>query len=165
MSIGKSGMSLSNVCFKLFVIATIGLSSLFSEEFVLTVSAERETIIEEIVTTMGTTFTPLLKLKEKQLRELSKKLRGMGSFNFLGYIFTQPELKEHMRTIEDSSWKFNGFMGSVRKGFDRDKAAGTIWEEIPGFARLLDVDEAKLHKFIEKNQWDELVQYLVKTVR
>ena len=165
MSINKSGKSLSNVCFKLFVGATIAVSSLFSEEFVLTVSSERAEIIDEIVTTMGNTNLILLKFKESQLKELSKKLKGMGSFNFLGYIFTQPELKEQMKAIEDSSWKFNGFMGSVRRGFDRDKASGSIWEQITGFARLLDVDEEKLHKFIEKSQWDELVHYLVETVR
>lgn len=165
MSINKSGISLSNVCFKLFFMATLGISSLFSEEFVLTVSQERAEIIEEVVTTMGTTNLVLLKFKEGHLKEISKNLKGMGSFNFLGYIFTNSELKDYMKPIAESSWKFNGFMGSVRKGFDRDKASGTIWEQISGFAALLEVDETKLHKYIEKSQWDELVHYLVETVR
>ncbi len=165
MSINKSGKSLSSACFNFFIVSLVFVSSLFSDEFVLTVSNERAEIIEEIVTTMGETNLVLLKFKESHLKELSKKLKGMGSFNFLGYIFSNSELKDQMHSIEDSSWKFNGFMGSVRKGFDRDKASGSIWEQIPGFAKLLDVDETKLHKFIDKSQWDELVHYLVATVR
>ncbi len=165
MFIIKNGKSLSSVCSKFIVLAALACSTLFSEEFVLTLTDERARIIEEIVTTMGQTNLILLKFKENHLRELSQKLRGMGSFNFLGYIFTTSELKENMHSIIDSSWKFNGFMGNVRKGFERDKASGTIWDQIPGFARLLDVNEAKLQRFIEKNQWDELVEYLEKNVR
>jgi hypothetical protein len=114
---------------------------------------------------MGETSVPMLLFKKKQLEELSKKLKGMGSFNFLGYIFTHPELKEYMKEIAESSWKFDGIMKSTRKGFDRDKAAGTIWDQIPGFAKLLDVSEEKLTQFAEKGDWDDLVQYLVKHVR
>ena len=165
MFISKSGKSLLSVCSKFLIVASLGFSTLFSDEFVLTVSERRAQVIEEIVTTMSTTYTVMLKFKEKHLRELSSELTGMGSFNFLGFIFTNRELKEHMSVIADSSIKFNSIMGNVRKGFEREKNAGTIWEHIPGFARLLDVNEAKLHKFIEKNQWDELVQYLVKNVR
>ncbi len=165
MSINKIGKSLLSVCFNFAFLATLGFSPLVSEEFVLTVSPERAQIIEEIVTTMGETSVVMLGFKKKHLEELSKKLRGMGSFNFLGYIFTHPELKEHMKVIADSSWKFDGIMKSTRNGFDRDKAAGTLWDQIPGFARLLDVSEQKLTKFSEKSEWDELVQYLVKHVR
>jgi hypothetical protein len=165
MRINKSGISLSNVCFKLCFIGAIGLSSLVSEEFELTVSQERAEIIEEVVTTMGTTNLIMLKFKQSHLKEISKNLKGMGSFNFLGYIFTHSDLKNYMEVIADSSFKFNGIMENTRKGFDRDKASGKIWEEIPGFAKLLSVDESKLHKYIEKSQWDELVRYLVETVR
>ncbi len=165
MSIIKNGKSLLSVCFKLAALATISMSTLFSDEFVLTVSPERAEIIEEIVTTMGETYTVMLKFKEPHLKELSKQLKGMGSLNFLAYIFTRSELLENMRIIADSSLKFNGIMGSVRKGFDREKASGSLWTDIPGFATMLGVDEAKLVKFAHKSQWDELVQYLVENVR
>ena len=165
MFIIKNGRSLSSACFKIAALATISISSLFSEGFVLTVSPERAEIIEEIVTTMSETNVILLKFKETELRELSKNLKGMGSLNFLGFIFTHSNFLEHLRVIADSSWKFNGFMGSVRKGFDREKANGSLWIDIPGFAELLSVDAAKLVKFANKSQWDELVQYLVETVR
>lgn len=165
MFIIKSGKRLLNACFKIVVLSALGFSTLTAEDFVLTVSEERAQVIEEIVTTMGDTNVVMLKFKEKHLRELSQKLRGMGSFNFLGYIFTHPELKEKMPSIGDSSWKFNGFMGSVRKGFDRDRAAGTLWDQIPGFARLVDVDEARLKKFVQQSEWDDLVRYLIKHVR
>lgn len=161
----KIGKNLLSVCFNLFFLMTLSFSSLTAEEFVLTVSEERAQIIEEIVTTMGETSVPMLLFKKKHLEELSKKLKGMGSFNFLGYIFTTPELKEYMKEIANSSWKFDGIMKSTRKGFDRDKAAGTLWEQIPGFATLLDVSEERLTQFAEKSEWDELVQYLVKHVR
>jgi hypothetical protein len=165
MSISKIGKSLLSVCFNFAFLAALGLTPLVSEEFVLTVSQERAKIIEEIVVTMGETSVPMLVFKKSHLEDLSKKLKGMGSFNFLGYIFTHPELKEHMKEIADSSWKFNGIMKSIRKGFDRDKAAGTIWEQIPGFARFLGVTEERLILFAEESEWDELVQYLVKHVR
>jgi hypothetical protein len=156
---------LLSVYFNLFFLITLFFTQLSAEEFVLTVSEERAEVIEEIVTTMGETSVPMLLFKKKQLEELSKKLKGMGSFNFLGYIFTHPELKEYMKEIAESSWKFDGIMKSTRKGFDRDKAAGTIWDQIPGFAKLLDVSEEKLTQFAEKGDWDDLVQYLVKHVR
>lgn len=165
MSINMRGMSLSNACFKLFIIASLGFTSLFSKEFTLTVSAEREKIIEEIVITMGDTNLLFLKFKERHLRELSKQLRGMGSLNFLGYIFTHSELKDRMEPIRDSSFKWNGFMESVRKGFVREKEAGGLLDEIPSFARFLSVNEAALIRFTEQNDWDGFVSYLVDNVR
>jgi hypothetical protein len=161
----KIGKGLSNVCFKAFAIATIGISSLVSGEFSLTVSPEREEVIEEIVTTMATTWLPMLKFKETHLKDLSKKLEGMGSFNFLGYIFTHSDLRDHMHTITESSIKFDKIMGNVRKGLERAKNAGTIWEDIPGFAALLEVEADELTAFAHKSNWDGLVRYLDKNVR
>ena len=159
------GMSLSNVCFKFLVVAVLGLSSLCSEEFTLTVSPDRAQMIEEIVVTMGETNVILLKFKERHLRELSAKLRGMGSLNFLGYIFMDPELKSHMAAIRRSGFKWNGFMESVRKGFDREKASGKIFDEISGFATLLDVNAAVLKGYVAKDDWDGFVVYLIDNVR
>jgi|688.fasta_scaffold712945_2 hypothetical protein len=165
MFIVKSGNLLSKVCFSLAFAILSYNSTLLGDEFVLTVSDERALAIEEIVTTMGQTNVILLKLKEPKLKEISKKLKGMGSFNFLGYIFIHPELKSQMLPIEDSMFKFNAFMNSVKKGFDRDKANGTLYEQISGFADLVRVDAAKLKKYAEKSDWDGLVKYLIKETR
>ena len=165
MRVNVRGMSLLSVCYKLVIVMALGVSSLCSREFVLTVSSEREKVIEEVVVTMGDTNVILLKFKEKHLRELSKQLRGMGSLNFLGYIFIHPELKERMKPIYSSMFKWNGFMESVRKGFDREKALGTLFDDIPGFASLMDVDASRLEKFAMKDDWDKFVVYLIDNVR
>jgi hypothetical protein len=156
---------LSKACFKLAISILACSANLFADDFVLTVSDQRALVIEEIVTTMGQTNVIMLKLKEPKLKELSKTLKGMGSFNFLGYIFIHPELRLQMLPIEDSFFKFNAFMKSVRNGFDRDKANNTLDEQIPGFADLLRVDAAKLKKYADKSDWDGLVHYLIKETR
>ena len=165
MRINMRGTSLLNVCFKLCILATLGFSSLRGEEFVLTVSSERAKMIEEIVVTMGQTNVILLKFKESHLRGLSRQLRGMGSLNFLGYIFTHPELKENMQYIRNSGFKWNGFMESVRKGFEREKASGKIFGEIAGFANMMGVKESALNAFVQKSDWDGFVSYLIDNVR
>ena len=131
------------------------------EAFELTVSPERAEAIEEIVVTMGESNVIWLKIQEKYLREISRRTKGMGSFNFLGYIFIHPEWKPHMRSIRKSWIKWNGFMESVRKGFLREKEAGVLDEQIDGFAEMLHVNAKFIRMLVKKNDWDGIVSYLI----
>ena len=127
------------------------------------IDQQKEAIIEEIITTMGTTNSVLsLGMKKNHLRSLSKQLDGIGPLQFLGYIFSREDLKKHMVSIHCSSLKWNGFMEGVKPGLIREATSQELYQKLPGFATALKVDQEALKKKAEAQDWEGFVTHLVK---
>lgn len=156
---------------KLKVILAFGIFSLsfanaeelrsVTTEFVVKVSDNEGKSIEEIVTTLGTHSLVSLGLKKGHLKELGQGLKGIGCLHFLGYIFNHKELKAHMKTIQKSSFKWNGFMEGLKPGLERALKSKELLEELPSFAALTKVDYEKLLTRAKESNWDEFVGILV----
>ncbi|MBM3193246.1 MAG: hypothetical protein FJZ59_03320 [Chlamydiae bacterium] len=130
-------------------------------EFVVNVSDNEGKAIEEIVTTLGTHSLVSLGFKKAHLKELGQGLKGIGCLHFLGYIFKHKELRAHMKTIQKSSFKWNGFMEGLKPGFERSLKSSELLQELPSFAALTKVDHEKLLAKAKESNWDEFVGILV----
>ena len=86
--------------------------------FEVKVSENEGKAIAEIVTTLGTTSLVGLGFKKGHLKSLGAGLKGIGTLHFLGYIFSNPELRAHMKTIRKSSLKWDGFLDGLKPGFE-----------------------------------------------
>ncbi len=131
-------------------------------EFVLNVDQKKGAIIEEIITTMGTSSTLGLGFKKNHLRSLGKQLDGLATLQFLGYIFSQPNLKKHMVSIHSSSLKWDGFMNGIKPGLAREASSKEFFEKLPGFAKIVNADVSTLSMHAEKQNWEAFVTHLVK---
>jgi hypothetical protein len=152
----------------ILIIAMLVVSFLSAEEervatteFVVKVSDNEGKAIEEIVTTLGTHSLVSLGFKKGHLKELGHGLKGIGCLHFLGYIFNNKDLRAHMKTIQKSSFKWNGFMEGLKPGFERALKSNQLIEDLPSFAALTKSDYQKLLTKAKESNWDEFVGILV----
>ncbi len=137
-------------------------TQLTSSNFKIEVTQEHAVIIDEIITTMGNSSVIGLGFKRGHLHALGKKIDGIGSLQFLGYIFSQEKLKKHMINIRKSSMKWNGFMDGIKPGLNKIEETKELYVDLPGFASTLKVATDPLVKKAEERDWNGFVSYLVK---
>lgn len=130
-------------------------------DFKLEVSDDHAKIIDEIIVTMGSSSVIGLGFKKNHLKALGKKINGVGTLQFLGYIFTRDDLKKHMANIRKSSMKWNGFMDGVKPGLNKIEASKELYSDLPGFAKTLNVKTDPLVKKAEEKDWNGFVSYLI----
>lgn len=139
----------------------VKIEQVAKKEFALRISQDEGKVIEEIVTTLGKNSLVSLGFKKGHLKNLGKQLRGIGCLQFLGYIFTKDELKLHMKAIQNSSFKWSGFMDGLKPGFEKEAKSNKLFEELPGFAATVHADYNKLLTKAKEGDWDEFVKTLI----
>ena len=130
--------------------------------FVLKVSQEQGEAIAELVTTLGTSSLISLGFKRSHLQSLGKKLKGIGSLNFLGYIFSQAGLKGHMAEIYKSSAKWDGFIKGFQKDFAKEADTAEFRKELPAFAAYVRANYAELSVNAQNKDAAAFVETLLK---
>ncbi len=131
--------------------------------FVVKVTDDEGKAITEIVTTLGKSSIPGLAIKKGHLKTLGAGLKGIGPLHFLGYIFSNNELKSHMKTIQKSSTKWNALLEGLKSGLERDLKSQKLGEELQSFATLTKADHQKLLIKAEEHNWDDFVGILVES--
>ena len=131
------------------------------EEFELIVDSKKGAVIDEIITTMGTSSVIGLGFKKGHLKALGRKLDGVGPLQFLGYIFSKDSLKAHMKSIRKSSMKWNGFMDGLKPGLNREASTKELHEKLPAFAQIVKVRVEPLKVKADDRDWNGFVSYLV----
>lgn len=131
--------------------------------FQIHLTEEQSSAIHEIVTTLGQTSLLSLGFKKSHLKSLGDKLKGIGSLQFLGYIFTHTELKSLMREIQKSSVKWDGLLSGIKPGLEREANSQELFPKLRPFAKALNADYDKLLAEANNHNWDGFVQVLIDT--
>ena len=139
----------------------VSIEHVWSKQFTVVVTEAQGKAIEEIVTTLGTSSVLSLGFKKSHLKALGKQLKGVGSLNFLGFIFSRSDLKMHMTTIQRSSLKWDGFIDGLKPGFEHDTQSGKLSEDLPGFAVFVGADYNRLSTDVQKKDWEGFVSSLI----
>jgi hypothetical protein len=134
------------------------------ETYEVKVSNENGKIISEIVSTLGGLSLLSLGFKKSHLKELGSNLKGVGPLHFLGYIFSNDELKSHLKTIHQSSIKWKGFLEGLKPGFERELNSNELMDQIPAFATFVKVDANILIEEAKKGDWDRFVAVMVEKI-
>ncbi len=108
--------------FKTFFLAFALIISIYSIEisasctFDANVSEVAGAKISEIVITVAKTRALYLAIKKNHLEKLGDDVhKEVAFFPFWAYIFSRPELAKAMKKIQDSSMKYNPFIGGGRE--------------------------------------------------
>ena len=75
--------------------------------------------------------------KSKQMKKLGRKLEPVHPLRFLGWIFSNPELKKRMPKIQNSYFRWSKFTEGLFGRLSREARDGNIDPFIPGFAHLV----------------------------
>ena len=130
------------------------------EEFVVSVTEEQARVIEELVTTMGTTSVFSLAFKKAHLKKLAMKLRPVSSTQFLGYVFERQHLIRCMKNISESSIKWNSLTRSIVRGLKKE-AVNSLFEDIPKFAQHTGGSQMALTLLARQEDWNGFIMHLI----
>jgi len=132
------------------------------KDFFSKVDPNQKEVISEIIITMGSYSLIALGLKKSHLTHLGKKLHDVPPLQFLGWIFSNPSLRKHMRSIRKSSFKWHGFLKGLKPGLEALYHSKTRKEELLRFAHFLSVPAAPLIEKADKQDWQGFVEFLIK---
>ena len=130
-------------------------------QFALQLHAQQERIISEIISTIDNTHLMLLGFQASHLHRLGDQLGEIGVFQFMGYIFSQPQLKQSMRKIHSSWGKWQGFMGGLAPRIESECHKENFVHEVTRFAHFLRIDPNVLLHCAHNRDWDGFVGRLV----
>lgn len=118
-------------------------------KFIFAVDAEDGKKIREIISTMANTSTFGLLFKKSHLKKLGNAVdKHVPPFEFLAYIFSDPDLAKSMARIQKSSFKYNGFLEGLQKNLMIVEGNGCMSIKADGFSKFLGLDPRKTKLFL-----------------
>jgi|GEM_PF-1724032 len=137
---------------------TMGYALEFSN---LPIHEHEKVLIYKIITTMAKKNPIQLALKKSSLEKKGKKIHHIHPFRFLGYVFSEPELKQSMHEIKKNHFKWNGFLDGYSKKMRNEATQHNLMPYVESFAGFLRVDSNEVAKFIQKKDYEGLVRFLL----
>lgn len=123
---------------------------------------EDEKKIDDLISTIGIHGKiDLLLHHEKRLNKMGDELRYIHPFRFVGYIFSHPNLKEHMGLIFDDYFKRTHFVKDYGQTMDIYDLRNKLYLYLDDFANELDISVDKIKPYIDNKDWEGLLRFLI----
>jgi hypothetical protein len=118
--------------------------------------------VQEVVTILGETLTPMLFFKKGYLRNvLEPRISNLHPLKFMTSIFCYPHLGGHMRVIFDDFIKRDGFMNGLGPGLDREAKKGKLAKHLPKFAEEIGVPLENMQPYFDSQRWEALCEFII----
>lgn len=142
------------------------------ESIVFKVGDEEAEVIRELIITMARTNPAVLAFKKGKLEALGQRLKSkVTTFEFLAFIFSDPDLAREMKLLQESSIKYNrfveGFSPKMLKEFEKEG----FYLRVEHFALHLDIDQIEFTKILndclsvaqvgDRGAFKPLIDYLI----
>jgi len=125
-------------------------------------TVDDEKKIRDLITTMGTNGKiSLLLHHEKRLNKIGDELRYLHPFKFLGYIFSNGDLKKYMEIIFDDYFKRINFVKDFSQTMDVYDLKNQLIIYLQGFANEVNISYDRLLPLIKNKNWEEFVKFLI----
>jgi len=119
-------------------------------------------IIHKIIATMAEKNVFQLGLERKNLKIKGEQINHIHPMRFIGYIFSDHQLKSYMRQIRKNSFKWDGFIEGFSRRMKEEAKNSNLDLYIPGFAHSLNVSSETIMKYISSHNWEGLVLFLLR---
>jgi len=142
-------------CFQLFA----------SESYTsLAITDQEAKAISEIVTILGKPrWGKYLYLAAKTfyLKEKGVEADNVHPLRFIGYICSDPKLKDYLGNIKNDSWIWPQFIGPLGEALEKRAKNESLSPYLQGFAEELHVDPKRVEAYINEKNFDGFVDYLI----
>lgn len=128
----------------------------------LAISDTEAEIIWKIIDTMANHNVIKLALKKKDMEKKGRKINHVHPLRFLGTIFSNPYLRECMREVRDSYFKWEGFLGGVKGRMEEEYSQNNLLLYVQGFSQSVKANPDQVRMYLQKKDWEGLCKYLVK---
>jgi hypothetical protein len=134
-----------------------------SRNYHAAVSDKEKADISYIVNTLSDLPTPKLLFYKSSLTQAGDRINQVHPLNFMATIFTDEVLRVKVRNIKRKGWVWKDFMGGLRNSMNEEKAKGNLKTEFfDDFCSRVGIDYRKIENPISRNNWDDLVDVLIK---
>ncbi len=127
----------------------------------LPLNDKEKRLIRTIFTTMAEKNIIQLALEKRTMEKKGKKVNHVHPLRFIGYIFSNPELKSCMRKIVKSSFKWDAFVDGFSRRMKEEYSNNNLYKHIPGFCQEVGANPDNISRFIDKKDWEGLVKSLL----
>lgn len=102
--------------------------------------------------------------KQKDVNALGDSLRHVPPLQFLLTCCGSEKLKGWLQNVRKSTLKWNAFMEGLSESLSKERAAGTLNDELPGFAMALKKKDSipALQEYAASGRWNLFVEELLK---
>ena len=111
---------------------------------------------------MGEKNIALLLCDSIRLNKLGKTIDHVPPLQFVGYILCDQRLKNCLRKMSKSSFKWAQFMNGFGPNMNNEYESGRLFNDLHGFAELVGFDEEVLKGYAHERAWEAFVLALIK---
>lgn len=125
-------------------------------DFEAALSDNEKRDISYIVTTLARKSAVSLLFYKKSLEEAGDRVAHVHPLKFLGFIFTDSDLKKLVKEIKGTPWnRFSGDMGeSLRKAYVRQNLSEEYLHE---FTEEIGIDYSLVKPYVDAGDWQGLI--------
>jgi hypothetical protein len=132
-----------------------------TESFYALLTDREKRFIKAIVSTMAEKNIFQLALERRTLEKKGDKVHHVHPMRFLGFILADPDLKDGLKSIKKSSFKWDAFVSGFGKRMKEEYGNGNLYQHVPGFAQQVGASPENIYPFLDKKDWDGLVKSLL----
>lgn len=114
-----------------------------------------------IITTMSEKNIFQLAFEKGSMEKRGNKINHVHPMRFLGYIFSEPELKSCVKNIKKSSFKWDAFVDGFARRMREEYSNNNVMQYVPGFAQQVGSNPDKVKQYIQNKDWEGLVKSLL----
>lgn len=131
-----------------------------NEEIPPCTDKDRENI-QFILLQLGTKNPLQLGFIGKDLRRRGDAIKHLHPFTFLTVIFSDNELKKHVRTVINKMFVGDEFLKGIQENMQRELDKKNIEPHIENFAQKVQVSADAVRPLIQNREWKQLLEHLI----
>jgi hypothetical protein len=132
----------------------------YADEFVLSLNANEQYAVTEIITAMGEKNVAKLLLDSFRLRRLGDSIRHVPPLQFLGFVLTNQRLKDCLKKISKSTFKWSSFIDGFGENMEKEFFHGRLIPQLEDFSKLVGGSKEQLEAYVYQQDWEEFVKCL-----
>jgi hypothetical protein len=133
---------------------------LYSE---LVATMQEKEIIWKIIDTLASNNLLSLGFKKSDLEKKGRQVHHLHPLRFLGTILADPHLRECLKEVRTSSFKWNGFMDGLVPRLELEYHNRRLLQYLPSFCKAMHADVGPVNDFAQEHDWDGMVKFLLKS--
>ncbi len=136
------------------------------------IGEEEGEVIRELITTMAHNNPAVLAFKKSKLESLGAKLRHkVNTFEFLAFIFSNQDLVDDMKLLQESSIKYKRFVEGLSQKMLKEYERDDFYLRVEHLAKHLNLDYTRLSLILsscietgktgDRTAFKPLIDYLI----
>jgi hypothetical protein len=146
--------------FLLFLIFCFS-THLKAEDFSLNLNNSEKYAISEIIVSMGEKNVAKLLLDGFRLRRLGDSIEHVPPLQFLGFVLTNPNLKENLKKISKNTFKWSSFIDAFGGNMEKELYQGKLIFQLEGFSKLVGGSLNQMEGYVYREEWESFVKSLL----